>query len=212
LHYVETPQFECSGLLLATRYHAPSGTRPRHFGIDLEQPRLDAHELRPKKRGFSKSLILEISAAGGKPPALYPPPLWFGKGDWTGFGTSRCASLLLTDALGPLGSGVGHASKRSGGVGGSSVTGASLASPNSHDHARSLDPVLATLVFCGLPARSCQRWPARNLSPPNPWLGVVCYTYSSSTSTPVTQLHSLRFNMLIMTRDAALNPHPRYQH
>ena len=55
---------------------------------------------------------------------------------------------------------------------------------------------LATLVFDGLPARSCRGCSVRDPSPPHGWLRVVCYAYSSSTSTPVTQLHSLRNNML----------------
>ena len=66
-----------------------------------------------------------------------------------------------------------------------------------HDHAQSLGSIdLATLVFDELPARSCRSCSVRDPSPPHGWLRVVCYAYSSSTSTPVTQLHSLRNNML----------------
>ena len=57
---------------------------------------------------------------------------------------------------------------------------------------------LATLVFGGLPARSCRSCSVRDSSPPHRgWLRVLCYAYSSSTSTPVTQLHSLRNDMPI---------------
>ena len=93
-------------------------------------------------------------------------------------------------------------------AGGSSVTGASLASPNAkRSRSRAIsglgsrDARILRITSTILPP-VVRRATSGVLSPLHDWLGVVCYAYSSSTSTPVsTQLHFLRNNMpMPMTR------------